>query len=61
MESGRAREALLLLDLDSGPPAEMLPDDVPVVWQVWARYAPRDEQGGLVDLRRIAERSTGVA
>lgn len=39
----------------------MLPDDVPVVWQVWARYAPRDEQGGLVDLRRIAERSTGVA
>ena len=62
IRSGRAGDALVILDLDSDPaPPEQVPDDVPLVWQVWARYAPRDKDGGMVDLRRVAERSTGVA
>ncbi|HPO31604.1 MAG TPA: hypothetical protein PKX28_10195, partial [Candidatus Hydrogenedentes bacterium] len=60
--SGKAaREALLVLDLDGAPDVERVPEAVPVVGQVWARYAPRDAEGRLEDLKTLAGRSKGVA
>lgn len=56
----RARPAGMALVLDLDGNVEKQFPNLPLIGQVWARHAPRNEDGSLREFEHIAERAEGV-